>query len=147
VAGASSASPLGQGVGSPGGNVVAVTPRIHTSVPDFVRQQLWPDEQVLAAFSASIFDHRRRHDFRHDKVVLTDQRIIAYRTALVHKSMNEMPYRLITGVHYNKGFMHGTVIVDAADWGMTLDRIGNDDAAFAEAIIAGSVAGRRFMAQ
>ena len=30
---------------------------------------------------------------------------------------------------------------------LTLDRIGNDDAAFAEMIIAGSVAGRRFQAQ
>src|SRR5690242_18851391 len=104
-------APMSPGAGVPRANVVVVTPRIHTSVPDFVQQQLWPDEQVLAVFSASILDHHRRHDFRHDKFLLTDPRIMAYRTAVVHKSMNEMPYTLITGVHYNRGFMHGAVVV------------------------------------
>jgi hypothetical protein len=120
-----------------------VTPSIKTNVPDFIRGILRPGEQVFAAFNASVFDHHRRHDFRHDKFVLTDQRIIAYRTALIHKAMNEMPYTMITGVHYNQGFIHGRVVVDAANWGMTLDRIGNDDAQFAERIISSAVAGRR----
>jgi hypothetical protein len=128
-------------------DVVPVQPRLRTSIPSFIRERLWPGEQVLGAFSASVFDHHRRHDFRHDKFLLTDRRIIAYRTALIHKSMNELPYSAITGVYFTKGFIHGKVIVDAANFGMTLDRIGNDDAAFAESIISGAQAGVRYQVQ
>lgn len=125
-------------------NVETIKPRIKTSIPGFVKQQLRPTEAILGAFSASLFDHHRKQDLRHDKFVLTTQRIIYYRTALVHKSMGEMPYKVVTSVHYNRGFRHGKVIVDGANAGLTLDRIGNDDAAFAERIIAGSVAGTVF---
>jgi hypothetical protein len=55
-----------------------------------------------------------------------------------------MPYRGITGVHYNKGFRHGKVVVSAANAGLTLDGIGNDDAVFAEKIIAGCIAGLHY---
>ena len=50
----------------------------------------------------------------------------------------------ITGVSYNKGWVHGKVVVEAAAAGLTIDGIGNDDAAFVEKIIAGILAGRVF---
>ncbi len=71
-------------------------------------------------------------------------RAIYYRTAFVHKAMGEIPYRMVTGVSYNRGLMHGKVIVDAANAGLTLRGIGNDDAAFAEKVIAGALAGVRY---
>src|SRR5262249_1425580 len=74
------------------------------------------------------------------------ERIIFYHTGLFHKGMGEMPYRSITGVSYDRGIFHGKVIVEAANVGLTMDGIGNDDAAFAEKIIAGSIAGRRYVA-
>ncbi len=121
-----------------------VKPRIKTVIPDFVRQALHPAEPIFAAFSASLFDHRRKGEFRHDKFVLTSERIIYYHTALIHKGMGEMPYKTLTGVSYNKGLIHGKVVVEAAGAGLTIDGIGNDDAAFAEKIIAGSIAGRKY---
>lgn len=123
-----------------------VVPRLRTSVPDFIRNQLHPDEQLLASYSASLFDHRRKGEWRHDKFALTNERIIYFHTGVIHKGMGEMPYRGITGVSFNKGFRHGKVIVEAANAGLTIDGIGNDDAAFAEKIIAASVAGRRLRA-
>lgn len=122
-----------------------VQPRIKTSVPAFVRQTLHPGEQILAAFSASLFDHHRQTALpRHDKFLLTTDRIIYYHTKLIHKGMGEMPYRTVTEVSYNRGFRHGKVVVNAANAGITFDGIGNDDAAFAEKIIAGRIAGRTF---
>lgn len=116
-------------------------PRIRTRVPSFVTTQLRTSEQILAAMSASLIDHHRKNEARHDKFVLTTERLIYYRTALIHKSMGEMPYKSITGVRYNRGFVHGKVVVEAANFGLTLSGIGNDDAAFAEKLIAGTLAG------
>jgi hypothetical protein len=121
-----------------------VEPRIRTKIPDFVLDQLRDDEEVLCAFSASLLDHRRSGEFRHDKFVLTTSRVIYFHTSLFHKGMGEMPYRGITGVSYNKGFRHGKVVVEAANAGITIDGIGNDDAGFAEYIISGILAGRRY---
>lgn len=123
-----------------------IAPRLRTNIPDFVREVLRPNEQVLASFKASLLDHRREHELRHDKFVLTDERIIYYHTALIHKELGEMPYKGITEVRYNKGLIHGKIILEAANAGLTLDGIGNDDAAFAERIIAGAVAGHRYRA-
>jgi zinc-ribbon domain len=105
-----------------------VEPRLRTSIPDFVREQLHPSEQVLAAFPASLADHRRTGEFRHDK--------------FVHKGMGQMPYRGITESHFNKGFRHGTVVVEGANAGLTISGISNDDAAFAERVISAFVGGR-----
>jgi Bacterial PH domain len=129
-------------------NVEFVKPRIKTNVPDFVKKVLHPSEVVLAAFSASLFDHHRRDgEFRHDKFVLTSERIIYFHTGLIHKGLGEMPYKTITGISYDKGFRHGKVIVEAANAGLTMDGIGNDDAEFAEQIIAGSVGGHVYAAE
>ena len=57
-----------------------------------------------------------------------------------------MPYKTITGVSYNRGVFHGKVVVEAANTGLTLDGIGNDDAAFIEKVIASCVAGRKLIA-
>src|SRR5215831_4074127 len=125
----------------------AVRPRLRAGVPGFVRDALHPSEQILGAFSASLFDHHKQGvSLAHDKFVLTNERIIFYHTGLFHKGMGEMPYRSITGVSYDRGIFHGKVIVEAANVGLTMDGIGNDDAAFAEKIIAGSIAGRRYVA-
>ena len=43
-----------------------------------------------------------------------------------------MPYRMITESHFNKGMRDGTVIVEAANAGLTTGGIGNDGAASAE---------------
>ncbi len=123
-------------------SVEPVLPRIRTSIPGFVRDQLQPSEQVLGAFSASLFDHRRRHELRHDKFVLTTERIISYHTGMVHKEFGEMPYRTLTAVRYNGGVIHGEVVVEAASAGMTISRIGTDDAKFCERVIAARMAGR-----
>ena len=139
---------MGAATGSPRPEAVQgelVTPRIKASVPDFVRKALHPGEQLLAAFNASLFDHHRQTKLpRHDKFVLTTDRIICYHTKLIHSGMGEMPYRTITEVSYTRGFIHGKVVVNAANAGITFDGISNDDAAFAEKIIAGRVAGRSF---
>jgi hypothetical protein len=132
---------------APGSDYVEpITPRIRTRIPDFVAKALHSSEQVFGSFSASLLDHRRTggEPFLHDKFALTNERIIYYHTSLIHKGMGEMPYKMITGVSYNKGWLHGKVIVEAADAGLTMDGIGNDDAAFAERIISGFVAGRKF---
>ena len=127
---------------------VAISPRLRTSVPKFITEQLHANEIVLGAFSASLFDHHRRKDeFRHDKFVLTTDRIIYFHASLVHKGMGQMPYRGVTAVQYNKGFRHGSVVIEAASAGLTMDGIGNDDAAFIENVISGSVAGRKFVAR
>jgi hypothetical protein len=136
---ASSASP---GNGTTG---ESLKPRIRTRVPRFVKEALSPSEQILAAFHASLFDHHKQGiSLAHDKFVLTTERLIFYHTGLFHRGMGEMPYRMITGVNYEQGILHGKVIVEAANAGLTLDGIGNADAAFAEKIIAGGIAGRRF---
>lgn len=124
-------------------------PRIQTGIPGFVKDALHPDEQVFAAFSASLWDHHRTggQSFRHDKFLLTGQRIIYFHTGVVHKGMGEMPYRTITGVSYGKGLRHGKVTVEAANSGLTMDGIGNDDARFAERLIAGILAGQRYTAK
>jgi Bacterial PH domain len=122
-----------------------LTPRLRTRVPGFVRHALAPGEPVLAAFNASLFDHHRQGtSLAHDKFVLTPQRLIFYHTGLFHKGMGEMPFRMITGVNLERGVFHGKVIVEAANAGLTLDGIGNDDAAFAEKIIAGGMNQRSF---
>jgi hypothetical protein len=122
-----------------------VTPRIRTRVPRFVKDTLSPSEPVLAAFNASLFDHTKQGvSLAHDKFVLTPQRIILYHTGLFHRGMGEMPYRLMTEVNYEQGFLHGKVVVEAANAGLTLNGIGNADAAFAEKIIAGAMAGKTF---
>jgi hypothetical protein len=121
-------------------------PRLRTTIPDFVRQQLHPGEQIFAAFPASLLDHRRRGEFRHDKFVLTSDRIIYYHTSVLHKGMGDMPYKMITQSKYNKGMRHGTVIVEAANAGLTIGGISNDDAAFAERIISTFVSGRTLSA-
>ncbi len=123
--------------------VELIKPRIRTGIPGFVKGALHPSEVILAAYSASLFDHKGS-GLRHDKFALTNERIIYFHNSLVHKGMGEMPYRTITGVSYNKGFRHGKVVVEAANASLTMDGIGNDDAAFAEKIVAGCVAGRRF---
>jgi hypothetical protein len=126
--------------------VESISPHIRTSVPDFVTDALHPGEEIFGAFSASLLDHRRPggEAFRHDKFALTNERIIYYHTSLIHKEMGEMPYKMITGVSYNKGWVHGKVIIEAANAGLTIDGIGNDDAAFAERIISGFIAGRKY---
>lgn len=122
-----------------------IQPRIKTRVPDFVEEALHPSESLFGAFKASLWDHHKEGvSLAHDKFVLTDQRIILYHTGLFHKGMGEMPYKAITEVSYSKGIFHGKVVIEAANAGLTMDGIGNDDAAFAEKIIAGGVAGRRF---
>ena len=123
-------------------SVEPVLPRIRTSVPGFVRDQLGTGEQLLGAFSASLLDHRRHHELRHDKFVLTTERIISYHTGMVHKEFGEMPYRTLTAVRYNGGVVHGTVVVEAASAGMTISRIGTDDAKFCERVISARMAGR-----
>jgi hypothetical protein len=107
-----------------------------------VREQLHPSEQVLAAFPASLADHRRTGEFRHDKFVLTNERIVYYHTGVIHKGMGQMPYRGITESHFNKGFRHGSVVVEGANAGLTISGISNDDAAFAERVISAFVGGR-----
>ncbi|HEY8745079.1 MAG TPA: PH domain-containing protein [Chloroflexota bacterium] len=118
--------------------------RLRTSLPDFVRKTLHPSEQVYAAFSASLFDHRSKGEFRHDKFALTNERIIYYHTGIVHKGMGEMPYKTITAVQYSKSWLHGKVVIEAANAGLTIDGIANDDALFVEKLVAGIVAGRSF---
>jgi hypothetical protein len=125
--------------------VEVVEPRIRTNPPDFVLDALHPSEFLLGAFSASLFDHHREGEVRHDKFVLTNERIILYHTSLFHKGLTEMPYKTITGVSYNRGVFHGKVVIEAANSGLTLDGIGNDDAAFAEMVIASCVAGRKLI--
>jgi hypothetical protein len=123
----------------------SLKPRIRTRIPRFVKDTLSPSESILAAFHASLFDHHKQGtSLAHDKFVLTSERLIFYHTGLFHRGMGEMPYRMITGVNYEQGILHGKVIVEAANAGLTLDGIGNADAAFAEKIIAGGMAGRRF---
>jgi hypothetical protein len=119
-----------------------IEPRLRTSVPGFVKDQLHPSEQVLAAFSASLVDHRRPSEWRHDKFLLTNERIVYYHTGLIHKGMGQMPYRGITGVSYNKGWRHGTVIIEAASAALTISGVSNDDAAFAERVVSAFVGGR-----
>lgn len=121
-----------------------VVSRLRTRLPDFVKDALHPSEVILASYSASLFDHRHAGQLRHDKFVLTDQRIIYFHTGLVHKGMGEMPYRTITGVQYSKGWIHGKVVIEAANASLTLDGIANDDAAFAERIIASALRGCKF---
>jgi hypothetical protein len=130
----------------PDSSVEVVEPRIRTNLPGFVEEALHPSESVLGAFSASLFDHHREEQLRHDKFVLTNERIILYHTSLIHKGLAEMPYRTITGVSYNRGLFHGKVTVEAANTELTLEGIGNDDAAFAEKVIASCVAGRKLVA-
>ncbi len=130
-----------------GTSAEVLTPRIRTRVPGFVKAALAPSEPILAAFHASLFDHHKQGvSLAHDKFVLTSERIIFYHTGLFHRGMGEMPYRMITGVNYEQGVFHGKVIVEAANAGLTLDGIGNADAAFAEKIIAGGMSGRPFAA-
>jgi hypothetical protein len=126
--------------------VDTVPVRLRTSIPDFVQQALYPGEQVLGAFNASFIDHRREGEFRHDKYVLTDQRVIFYHTGIIHKGMDEMPYRTLTRVSYDRGWIHGKVIIEAATAKLEINGISNDDALFAEKIISGTLAGRRFVA-
>jgi hypothetical protein len=74
----------GRTVNAPGQHLTAaptplaerIKPRIRTSVPPFVKKQLRPSEQMLGAFGVSLFDHHRKHDLRHDRVLLTTERII-----------------------------------------------------------------------
>jgi hypothetical protein len=124
-----------------------VQPRLRTSVPDFVKQQLHPSEQVLAAFPASLADHRRKTELRHDKFLLTTERIVYYHTGAIHKGMGEMPYRGITESSFHRGLRHGEVIIDAANAALTISGISNDDAAFAERIISAFVGGRPLAAE
>jgi hypothetical protein len=125
----------------------SLKPRIRTRIPRFVKDALAPSEPILAAFHASLFDHHKQGvSLAHDKFVLTSERLIFYHTGLFHRGMGEMPYRMVTGVNYEQGILHGKVIVEAANAGLTLDGIGNADAAFAEKIIAGGIAGRRYSA-
>ncbi|HLZ08198.1 MAG TPA: PH domain-containing protein [Chloroflexota bacterium] len=127
-------------------SVEVVEPRIRTNLPGFVEETLHPSESVLGSFSASLFDHHRQEQLRHDKFVLTNERIILYHTSLIHKGLAEMPYKTITGVSYNRGVFHGKVVIEAANTELTLEGIGNDDAAFAEKVIASCVAGRKLIA-
>lgn len=134
------------GTVEPDTSVEVVEPWIKTSVPDFVLQALHPSESVLGVFNASLFDHHREEQLRHDKFVLTNERIILYHTSLIHKGLAEMPYKTITGVSYNRGLFHGKVVVEAANAALTIQGIGNDDAGFVEKIIASCVAGRKLVA-
>ena len=136
-------APLGGTV--EGAEAERIIARMRTSVPRFVQDLLYGDEAILGAFSASIFDHHHREDLKHDKFVLTTDRIIYYRTSFFHKGFKEIPYSAITGVGFNKGLIHGKVVVQAPGMSLELSGIGNDDAAFAEAVIAGRRAGRRFI--
>src|SRR5579875_2712058 len=106
-------------------NVESTNPRVKTKMPDFVTESLHGSELVLGTFSASLMDHRHRKDqFRHDKFVLTDQRIICYHTALVHKGMSQIPYTAVTNVTSNRGFRHGKVVIDTSSGvGLTIDGI------------------------
>jgi hypothetical protein len=61
--------------------------------------------------------------------------------------MGGMPYRMVTESHFNKGMRDGTVIVEAANAGLTIGGIGNDGAAFAERIISTFVDGRTLPAE
>ena len=142
MAGHQAAAPSGQ----PDSAVEIVEPQLKTDLPDFVYDALHPAESVLGAFSASLFDHHREEQLRHDKFVLTNERIILYHTSLIHKELSEMPYRMITGVSYNRGIFHGKVVVETANAGLTIDGVGNDDAAFVEKVIASCVAGRKLVA-
>src|SRR5260370_33473790 len=63
---------------APDSSVEVVEPLIKTNIPDFVLQTLHPAESVLGVFSASLFDHHREEQLRHDKFVLTSERIILY---------------------------------------------------------------------
>jgi hypothetical protein len=126
--------------------VEVVDPWIKAKIPDFVEQALHPTESVLGVFSASLIDHHREEQLRHDKFVLTNERIILYHTSLIHKGLAEMPYKTITGVSYNRGWLHGKVVVEAANAGLTIGGIGNDDAGFVEKVIASCVAGRKLIA-
>jgi hypothetical protein len=132
---------------SPGDpSVDVVEPRIRTNPPSFVLEALHPSESMLGAFSASLFDHHREGELGQDKFVLTNERIIMYHWSLFHKGLSEMPYKTITGVSYNRGIFHGKVVVEAANSGLTIDGIGNDDAAFTEKVIAACVAGHKLIA-
>lgn len=124
--------------------IETVKARVHTSIPDFVRQQIHPSEQIFGAWSASLFDHRREGEFRHDKFVITDQRIILYHTGIIHKGMSEMPYKSITQATLDRGLIHGKVVIEAANAALTIDGISNNDASFVEMIVAGSIAGRLY---
>lgn len=141
TAGAVTAGPVASQDG-----VEVVEPRLKTGVPDFVRDALHPAESVLGAFNASLFDHRRSEQLRHDKYILTSERIILYHTSLIHKGMAEMPYKMITEVSYNRGVFHGKVVIEAANAGLTIEGIGNDDAGFTEKVVASCVAGRKLVA-
>ncbi len=121
-----------------------VKARVHTHIPDFVMKQIHPSEQVFGAWAASLFDHRRQGEFRHDKFVITDQRIVMYHTGIVHKGMSEMPYRTVTQANLERGWIHGKVIIEAANASLTIDGISNDDATFVEMIVAGIIAGRLY---
>lgn len=131
--------------GQPRAVPTPIEPRIRTSLPDFVKKALHPNEQVLAAFQASLFDDKHSGNIRHDKFALTTERVIYYHTGLIHKGMGQMPYKAITGVHYNKGLIHGKVVLHGANVGLELRGIGNADAEFAEKIIAGFISGRPFV--
>jgi len=137
----------GKAQGAPVAAAEYIQPRIRTSIPGFVKEQMHPAEQVLAAFPASMLDHRRKGEFRHDKFVLTTERIIYYHTSMLHKGMGAMPYRGITESHFNKGLRHGAVVVEAANAGLTISGISNDDASYAERIISSAVGGRTLAAK
>jgi Bacterial PH domain len=135
---------------TPTGEVHEIVPRIRTNLPDFVQRAILPGEPVLGAFNASMLDHRRGHQLRHDKFVLTDTRIIFYRTSLFHKELSEMPYRSISGVNYNKGFRHGKVTVEGYEWatpsGVVFSGVSNDDAEFIQLVIAAVLRGSKLVA-
>lgn len=122
---------------------------MRTKIPDFVAESLRESEQILGTFRASLIDHQHRENqFRHDKFVVTDQRIICYYTAVIHKGMSQIPYSVITNIDSNRGFRHGKVIINTSSGvGLTIDGIDNEDAAFIERIIAGRLAGRKFVAK
>jgi hypothetical protein len=122
-----------------------VVPRLRVQLPDFVQKQLHPSEAVLGAFSASLFDHRHKKKWSHDKFALTSDRVLFFQNSWIHKEMDQMPYRSITGVQFGKGLRHGKVVIEAASVALTMDGISNDDAAFAEQIISGSIVGRKFI--
>ena len=122
-----------------------VVPRVRVQLPDFVQKQLHPSETLLGTFSASLFDHRHKKKWSHDKFALTSDRVLFFQNNWVHKEMDQMPYRSITGVQFGKGLRHGKVVIEAASVALTMDGISNDDAAFAEQIISGSIVGRRFV--
>ena len=55
-----------------------------------------------------------------------------------------MSYRAITEVFYTRGLIHGKVVINGPNAGLTLRSISNADAAFAEMIIGGIVAGHAY---